>query len=102
MTVGGRLVLSCSVRLDAGVDANAGREVFGRQLWVPRAIFWFGLGSLTTGQMFGCPYGPNSNVSTFYWGLVTIIDTTRPKFHPETRSKSCGDHLQGKFTENSA
>ena len=25
--------------------------------------------------------------------------TTHPEFHPETRSKSCGDHLQGKFTE---
>ena len=24
---------------------------------------------------------------------------THPEFHLETRGKSCGDHLQGKFTE---
>ena len=24
---------------------------------------------------------------------------THPEFHPETRSKSCGVHLQGKFTK---
>ncbi|KAL6124958.1 hypothetical protein ACLB2K_077466 [Fragaria x ananassa] len=62
-----------------------------------RAHLTSGLHALLTSGL--CAISPAASSSTSSISVEIGFVKTRPEFHPETRGESCGDHIQGKFTE---
>ena len=71
-------------------------SIRGRRSWLPAAA---------EKNVFGGEKFEEFNGISFriFEGVLDRFDVkTRPEFHHETRDESCRDHLQGKFTEDSA